>query len=562
MASSQVRSATLRLFASQTTIALLVAIVTAILVVQARRHMLKDATQQLQNISLILAEQAERSFEAVDLVQTTFMEVTKSNAITTPAAFAGLMGTKDIGGKLIAHCSSLPQLDAMALVDINGYAVNWSDVGPAPPASIADRSFFKALKALPAGAVFISEPFMTRRSHALVVVVAHRISAPNGDFLGLVFAGVRTSYFETLYRSVVENVDSAGTTISLVRAEMSQGGTGQDGGNLLAQYPRPAAAHAGHAAHSENRDGARRVVATHHLEHYPMAITVAVPVRSILAPWRKQAGFLIGAALLVEFVVVAGGLLVLRQMRDQRLLNEARAARMEAEAALALGQERERAARERSVQTMRFGAALANMSQTLIMFDAHDRLVVGQERLALRLGLPQEMFSGGISFADIVAFSTAASFLHSQDANAILNTIARLRAESRRATHIHDFIDGRRFSFNFVPMEDGGWLVTLEDITEQRLAQARIAHMAHHDSLTGLANRVQLHDRLQDTMALARRGMPCAVLMLDLDHFKAVNDTLGHPAGDALLRAVAQRLRDHTAPPGPAAQAGSAAAKP
>lgn len=91
-------------------------------------------------------------------------------------------------------------------------------------------------------------------------------------------------------------------------------------------------------------------------------------------------------------------------------------------------------------------------------------------------------------------------------------------------------------------MADDGWLVTLEDITEQRRSEARIEHMAHHDALTGLANRVLFHERLGEAMARCRRGERCAVLYLDLDHFKAVNDTLGHPVGDALLRQVTSRL--------------------
>ena len=93
-------------------------------------------------------------------------------------------------------------------------------------------------------------------------------------------------------------------------------------------------------------------------------------------------------------------------------------------------------------------------------------------------------------------------------------------------------------------MEAGGWLVTFEDISERRQAEARINHMAHHDALTGLPNRVLFHEKLAEAVARSRRGEPGAVLYLDLDHFKAVNDTLGHPAGDALLREVTRRLNE------------------
>ena len=85
--------------------------------------------------------------------------------------------------------------------------------------------------------------------------------------------------------------------------------------------------------------------------------------------------------------------------------------------------------------------------------------------------------------------------------------------------------------------------VKVEDITQQRLAEAKIAHMTHHDALTGLPNRVWFRDKLSDTVARSRRGEGCAVLYLDLDRFKTVNDTLGHPVGDRLLQAVTERLR-------------------
>jgi diguanylate cyclase (GGDEF)-like protein/PAS domain S-box-containing protein len=101
-------------------------------------------------------------------------------------------------------------------------------------------------------------------------------------------------------------------------------------------------------------------------------------------------------------------------------------------------------------------------------------------------------------------------------------------------------IFSRLFAWDAVPAA----LIAAVDITERKRAEARVAFMAHHDALTSLPNRVLLRARMEEVLGRARRsGLGVATLCIDLDDFKVVNDTLGHPFGDLLLQEVAARLR-------------------
>ncbi|HEX4557130.1 MAG TPA: EAL domain-containing protein [Xanthobacteraceae bacterium] len=119
-----------------------------------------------------------------------------------------------------------------------------------------------------------------------------------------------------------------------------------------------------------------------------------------------------------------------------------------------------------------------------------------------------------------------------------------IRINLKRPSDMETLRDGRVISLLRHPMPDGGWLTTYEDISERRRNEAKVAFMAHHDLLTGLANRTLFMEKIEEAGArLRRHGEAFTVVMLDLDRFKNVNDSLGHPAGDALLKEMAQRLK-------------------
>jgi diguanylate cyclase (GGDEF)-like protein len=190
-----------------------------------------------------------------------------------------------------------------------------------------------------------------------------------------------------------------------------------------------------------------------------------------------------------------------------------------------------------------FDTALNNMPHGLCMFAADGHLAVMNHRFSAMMNLPDDLVHRGASASDIVGACVSAGAISAVSGKVIVSEIANSQARDIITTD-PDVARGRSLSWTFQPMAGGGAVVLLEDITERRTAEARISHLARYDELTGLPNRVNFRDEIERLLAVPHHAEQLsALLFIDLDQFKQVNDTLGHPCGDQLLCAVADRLR-------------------
>lgn len=194
----------------------------------------------------------------------------------------------------------------------------------------------------------------------------------------------------------------------------------------------------------------------------------------------------------------------------------------------------------------RFKIALNNMSRGLSMFDAQERLVVSNQLLHDMYNTPAELSQPGARFRDILDHRGKMGELLSSGGPSGMDQwhelYARKVGERRTFSVTYRLYDGRTIQITYKPLSDGGCVAIHEDVTEKRRADEKIQKLALQDTLTGVANRLHFRQKLAELLA-ENDGRACfAVHMIDLDHFKEVNDTLGHPSGDQLLKMVAARL--------------------
>src|SRR3954470_4820451 len=241
-------------------------------------------------------------------------------------------------------------------------------------------------------------------------------------------------------------------------------------------------------------------------------ILLATAIAADLAAWSFRESVLL--ALVAGLAVVAVLLVRRDRLTDQRLAAERR----------------------------QLSIAVNNIPQGLVLYDASARIIICNQPYVDMFGLSPDVARPGSTMQRLIAHrKETGSFDGDVDefCNAIIQTVSLGKA-TRQLTEAPG---GRAIEIINRPLKSGGWVATIEAGTERRRADEKSAHLAHYDGLTDLPNRILFRERLEQSLKAIRPGEQLAVLYIDIDEFKSVNDALGHPIGDELLKGVAERLR-------------------
>ncbi len=198
--------------------------------------------------------------------------------------------------------------------------------------------------------------------------------------------------------------------------------------------------------------------------------------------------------------------------------------------------------RRLTVERRHLSIAVNNIPQGLVLYDASARIIICNQRYIEMFGLSPEVVKQGCTMQRLIAHRKETGSFDG-DVDEFCNAIIRNVSLGKSTRQLTEAQGGRAIEIVNQPLKGGGWVATIEDITLRTRADEKIAHMAHYDALTDLSNRVLFRERLEQALKAIRPGEQLAVMYVDIDEFKSINDALGHAIGDELLKGVADRLR-------------------
>jgi diguanylate cyclase (GGDEF)-like protein/PAS domain S-box-containing protein len=411
------------------------------LLANLRDRDLLEKERALDSLTLVLAEQIDRSFQSIELVQVAVIERMRTLGIVSAEDYAQRMSDYETYSRLKNAINGLPFINAIVLTDVRGKLINFSRTWPVPSVKIPDQDPSEAFESDPRLISFVGKPLRSPVTGNWVVSIARKLTGPNGEFLGVVQGAMELPYFEQLFQTVAPGSNS---TIALFHRN----------GTLLVRYPRQDTAVGrifpqsrflktlATSDHGSGRevgviDGQERLISARSFAHYPVAVVATSTVADALANWKRGAITMVVAALTVGLMIGGTVFLVIwavgRKLREQGLQRD---------------------------------AALNNMSQGLAMFDAEARLIICNERYRQMYDYPPDLAKPGCKLLDLLKYRFA-NGTYSSDPERYVRDLPTKIAQGKMQKHEVQTGDGRIVAITNQLMANGGWVSTHEDVTEK-----------------------------------------------------------------------------------------------
>ncbi|GLH78101.1 GGDEF domain-containing protein [Bradyrhizobium sp. SSBR45G] len=622
-----------------------------------RARTIANNERELENTVLLLSRHFAQQFEDAETAVSHAIRRMQLGPISSPEAFRSRMAQPDIREMLQSQVNGLSYMGDLTIIDADGNFVNWSSNDPLPGINVTDRSYFRDLQSTSQPDAFVILPVVSRVTSGWATIVAHRLSGANGQFLGLLTRRVDPHTYEMFLESMALG---KGASITLFHTD----------GAVLARYPHIESLMgarigddellkgvpdngAGTSLLTSPVDNLEKIAASARIGRFPLIVSANRAVDDALADWRSQMVLLVAAAMLAVLVIAVMFSLMIRQIVRQNRI----------------------ARRQLEAEKQRVETALDNMTLGLISFDADARVAMFNQRFIDLLGLSSDVIKPGIHLGEVVAHCKARGAFDGDVTDFCADVLDRANAGGT-SQMVAEGSRGRFFNVIDKPLASGGWVTTIEDIserrrleqerdrnhaflrtiidhipshimvkdvrdrryvlvnqsteqrfgmprdeivgktafdllprstaekvtadddraleqsdglflgehpwqtpalglryitsrritvadeahrprylinviedtTERRLADEKIAHLAHFDALTELPNRVLFRERIDEELERARHGTFFALLYIDVDEFKGINDSLGHHVGDELLKTIARRIESCLGP--------------
>ena len=485
----------------------------------ARDAVLKGAETEMANVARSLTQHAEDSLDLLDsgvvgVVSRLELDGTGPTTITK------------LGHVLEARKKAVPRIHSLAIIDDHG---NWLTSPGTTGSTLSDDAFFRHHQLSPKREAYIGRPVKSLLEGEWVVTLSRRFNKPDGSFGGVVLATISSGYLAHFYEQFEIGRNSSATLVHgdgliIARNPSNDKFVGRSVADAPlfheASLQRPSGAY----YFMSPLDGAERVSFFKRSSRYPLVLLATLDKEELLAPWRAAAvSRMLYVIALVMLIAVIGAVLVRQLQRGQR------------------------------------------MAAALIEKEAHFRLLAeGSSDMVTRIGLDERLRYVSPSCARVVGWranqligTPALAGINPKDLPEVQATVDALkrgeREEARltyRNSHRQNGEVWLESTMRVTRKDNGrvdGVVAISRDITEHKKLETRLGTLAIEDSLTGLANRRCFDERLKEEWARAYRDRSSlALLMIDVDHFKAYNDEYGHPGGDACLRLVARIIAAET----------------